>query len=123
MTAFENARKFFDDIVVKHTDADVWHLFFEVRCESRAGEVFYIPAGFETDFASIPRPIWHILPPAGKWAKAAILHDWLYDQRIFPRKKCDDLFLEALLDTGVPKWLSHIMYRAVRAFGESVYRS
>jgi hypothetical protein len=36
------------------------------------------PAGFVTDLASIPRPIWSFFPPDGPWVKGAIVHDFLY---------------------------------------------
>jgi len=37
-----------------------------------------VPAGFDTDYASIPRIFWPIYPPDGEYAPAAILHDFLY---------------------------------------------
>lgn len=37
-----------------------------------------VPRGFVTDLASIPRPLWSWLPPDGPWAKAAVIHDYLY---------------------------------------------
>lgn len=40
----------------------------------------HVPAGFVTDFASVPKwaDDWFGLDPAGDNAKAAVLHDWLY---------------------------------------------
>src|SRR4051812_48133804 len=40
-----------------------------------------VPAGFITDFASIPEILWNILPPTGSYGKAAVIHDWLYTHR------------------------------------------
>jgi Protein of unknown function (DUF1353) len=37
-----------------------------------------VPTGFETDFASIPRPLWAVIPPRGKYNRPAIVHDYLY---------------------------------------------
>lgn len=37
-----------------------------------------VPAGFVTDYASIPRPLWLVIPPRGKYNRAAIIHDFLY---------------------------------------------
>src|SRR5690349_14174251 len=37
-----------------------------------------VPAGFQTDLASIPRGLWNILPPIGGYDKAAVVHDYLY---------------------------------------------
>lgn len=41
-------------------------------------EVITVPAGFETDFASIPWGLWNLFPPLGPWARPAIIHDFLY---------------------------------------------
>jgi Protein of unknown function (DUF1353) len=37
-----------------------------------------VPVGFVTDFASIPRPLWAVIPPRGKYNRPAIIHDYLY---------------------------------------------
>ncbi len=37
-----------------------------------------VPAGFVTDFASIPRFLWAIIPPRGRYNRPAIVHDFLY---------------------------------------------
>ena len=37
-----------------------------------------IPAGFVTDYASIPRPLWVAIPPRGRYNRPAIVHDFLY---------------------------------------------
>ena len=82
-----------------------------------------VSAGFITDFASVPRPFWNLIPPWGKHGKAAILHDWLYykpDGRT--RAFCDRILLEALHALGV-RWLRRrIMYRAVRLCGWAAWR-
>ena len=76
-----------------------------------------VKEGFETDFASVPRIFWRILPPDGQYTQAAVLHDFLYNQQLFPRKKCDGVFLEAMEVLEVPKWKRLMIYRAVRIFG------
>jgi hypothetical protein len=45
---------------------------------TKDGWTICVPAGFETDFASIPRPLWVIIPPRGKYNRPAIIHDFLY---------------------------------------------
>lgn len=86
-----------------------------------------VPYGFETDFASVPRPFWAILPPDGTYSQAAVLHDWLYSIKggdIEPprdRKECDDIFLEAMGVLKVPGWKRYLMYYAVRSFGWVVF--
>lgn len=43
--------------------------------------IIRVPSGFVTDFASIPRVLWALLPPTGRYGKAAVVHDWLYQTR------------------------------------------
>lgn len=47
------------------------------------GWAITVPAGFVTDFASIPRPLWVVIPPRGKYNRPAIIHDWLYQRAPF----------------------------------------
>lgn len=37
-----------------------------------------VPIGFVTDFASIPQPLWNVLPPVGGYDEAAVVHDYLF---------------------------------------------
>jgi len=87
-----------------------------------------VPRHFITDFASVPKCLWSIVPPYGKYTKAAVLHDYLYkyhgyvsgEQIIsYTRKECDDIFLEAMTVLGVGKIKRGIIYNAVRWFGGS----
>jgi hypothetical protein len=76
-----------------------------------------VPAGFPTDFASVPRPLWPIFPPAGPWCEAAVVHDYLYSSRACSRFLADALFRECMAHCGVPVWRRMLMYYAVRVFG------
>jgi hypothetical protein len=97
-----------------------------------------IPAGFETDFASVPELFWSIAPPIGLYTEAAIVHDYLYrtplrtvlrtdvdgkTSRItITRKEADLIFLNMMEAAGVSWWKRRAMYRAVRMFGGSSWR-
>ncbi|EFQ7393763.1 DUF1353 domain-containing protein, partial [Salmonella enterica] len=61
------------------------------------------------------------LPPDGKYAKAAIIHDWMYDNALRTKKEADLIFLDGMTVLGVPKWKRIIMYYAVRLFGRGSY--
>lgn len=90
-----------------------------------------VPVGFITDFASIPRPLWVLLPPWGKYGKAAVIHDFMYTEHkrsVFTaggvesfvqleRKQADDIFLQAMKVLGVNVITRYAMYSAVRVFG------
>ena len=86
-----------------------------------------VPRGFVTDFASIPRGLWNVWPPAaGKHSKPAVIHDVCYTRgyvergqhRItISRKDADDILKEAMAVTGV-NWLSRqLIYAGVRLGG------
>jgi len=77
---------------------------------------YEIPIGYQTDGASVPQLLWTILPPSGRHSRGALLHDWLYDNKIGTRKQADVLFLEQMLDDGVVKWKAYTMYWGVRIF-------
>jgi hypothetical protein len=62
-----------------------------------------VPHGFCTDLASIPQFVWSFgLPRTGKYAYAAILHDFLYwDQTVATREQANEILYIAMLDSGV----------------------
>lgn len=76
-----------------------------------------VPAGFETDFASVPRPLWNLFPPDGSYTAAAVVHDWLYRNTRLPRSICDSVFIEAMKACKTGFFTRHIMWGAVRMFG------
>lgn len=76
-----------------------------------------VPAGFVTDFASVPRFFWRLFPPTGAYGKAAVIHDYLYRCTELARDVCDQIFLEAMECLGVDWVTRRIIYRAVRLFG------
>lgn len=82
---------------------------------------YTIPAGFVTDLASTPAWIHDRLPPDGPWAPAAVLHDWLYVTNQVPRAEADRLFLQAMIDLGIPVRQRFPMYAAVAFFGGDAY--
>lgn len=101
------------------TQGRAWfELLHDVRYVSeRFGEI-KVPAGFHTDFASVPRLFWRVVPPAGPHGAAAVVHDYFYvNQEGWTRKHVDELFLECLTVLGVAWWKRHAMYLGVRLGG------
>jgi hypothetical protein len=98
-----------------------YELLEDLACtlEAAPGQVvrLVVPAGFRTDYASVPRFFWRIFPPAGRHGRAAVLHDWLYVEGTCPRFFADAMFRVAMETLGVPLWQRFLMYAAVRAFG------
>lgn len=82
-----------------------------------------VPAGFETDFASVPKGLWWLLPPTGKYGKAAVIHDYLYRTHGYSSKiVADAIFYEAMTALGVGAFTRGVMYLAVHFFGGSSYK-
>lgn len=90
------------------------------------GAVSTVRDGFIFDWASIPRPFWRLLPPAGDhrqpYGMAALWHDWVYvhqqiDSKPCTRKNADLLFREIMIYVGVSRFRATLMYLAVRAGG------
>lgn len=82
-----------------------------------------VPRGFLTDFASIPKFLWNLLPPTGQYGKAAVIHDFLYRTAFYAtRAQADAVLLEAMVDLNVHWFTRQVMYRAVRIFGHRSYQ-
>ena len=90
--------------------------------ELHEGEPIVVPAGFETDFASVPRGLWNLFPPWGRYGKAAVVHDYLYKQQLGTRAAADRIFREAMAVLDVPAWKRWLMWSGVRAFGWIAWR-
>jgi len=76
-----------------------------------------VPAGFVSDFATIPRIFWRLLPPWGRYSPAAVIHDWLYRVNGVTRKQADVLFLRHMAALKTPWWQRMAIYYGVRAGG------
>lgn len=81
-----------------------------------------VPCGFKSDGASVPKILWNVYPPFGKYLEAAIIHDWfcvLGHAGTSPIGSQDAarLFLEVMEVMGVGKWKRTKMYWAVRIGG------
>lgn len=74
----------------------------------------WVPAGFETDLASVPRvPLaWYLAGGTGD--RAAVVHDFLCRVNPQSRHQADRVFKEALKVEGVNWWRRQIMYAGVR---------
>lgn len=111
-------------LIVKPLDDGLyWEIVepFDYDIGDLGGEKLTVPAGFITDFASVPRIFWNIFPPWGMYGKAAVLHDWLYHVQIYTRRKCDQIFLEAMEVLKVPRLKRWTIYLVVRSGGWSAW--
>ena len=73
-----------------------------------------VPAGFVTEFASIPRVLWSELSPVGEHKLAAIVHDYLYWFQPCEREETDNLLMIAMSEGGVSDLRRGAVYTGVR---------
>lgn len=52
--------------------------------------------------------------------RAAVIHDYLIRLALCARRDADDIFLEAMLAIGMPKWRAEVMHLAVRSYSDSL---
>lgn len=109
--------KFLTELDVKLIGDSQWELVRPLTFKSSRIGLVTVPAGFVTDFASVPRlPVVYLL--TGDTAHApAVIHDYLYGSPRRKRSVCDAVFLEAMEDIGVVWWRRRLMWAAVRVFG------
>ena len=95
---------------------------FEVEIEEDDGSTTHIvvPAGTNTDLASVPRLPWAYMLFANRGRRSAILHDYLYETRR-PRAWADAVFREALRNEDVGAFSRFFMWLGVRVGGGSHY--
>ncbi len=86
-------------------------------------EIIDVPIGFVTDFASVPRLLWWLFPKWGKYGHAAIIHDYLYWDQKYSKKRADEIFLEAMQALKTGKIKSYILYWSVSWFGYFAWKS
>ncbi|NBB65440.1 DUF1353 domain-containing protein [Pseudomonas sp. ODNR1LW] len=114
----------------------LWALQQELEYRPGDGdeELIVIPRGFVTDLTSIPRLVWSVYPPDGPWAKAAVIHDFLYYTKgtgvwhrhcgvtraqAYTRKEADDILKQAMADRKIGAWEQFVIWSAVRLGGAS----
>lgn len=84
---------------------------------------YQIPAGYVTDFATTPRLVWPLFPPVGRHNPAALVHDYLYDNKLGTRRHADEVFLRVMLEYGVNLASAYIMFYAVRIGGRKWWKN
>lgn len=84
-----------------------------------------VPAGFESDGASVPRSLWGLVFPAEDLHAmlGALVHDYVY--RTHPdgwtKKRADAEFYSLLRKGGVPFVRAKLAHLGVRMFGSSAW--
>jgi hypothetical protein len=85
--------------------------------------VLIVPAGFVTDLASVPDIAESLLPRAGEYSNAAIMHDYLYWTQFCTREQADNLMSIAMREAGVAVWKEVLIHSAVRLGGQNAWNA
>lgn len=104
-------------------DRKTWRLLAPFSYVAPGHGLIVVPAGFTTDFASVPRwPLTFAL--LGQYGHAAaVIHDSLYRSGYLSREDADRVFHEALRSSGIARWRAWLMYAGTRIGGASRYQS
>lgn len=89
---------------------------FEYYSEKFDGYIIQVPNGYRTDFASVPRIFWNIIPPIGTYSKACVIHDALIDEKDshdFTIDEINEILFEAMTVLGVSSFNKYIIYGGV----------
>lgn len=97
-----------------------------VRYQLASSWIEEVPAGFKTDFASLPPGMLWLAKVTGKKYRidsAGLVHDWLYRTHRCARLQADAAFGRELRETGVPRWWVKLLFLGVFFFGKRAYRT
>lgn len=93
-----------------------------VYIDKEYGYTILVPPNFQTDYGSVPRAFWNIIPPQGILSGAYILHDWLYATKLVSRSQADWIFLGAIKELGSSWVKRNTIYSLVRSCGWSAWK-
>lgn len=102
-----------------------------IYASEKLGRAINVPVGTQTDFASIPRPVWSLLDPEDPIiAWPSLVHDYLYqcagtlpDGFTYTREQADSVLREAMEVCGASSVIRNAVYQAVEQFGGSHWKT
>ena len=104
-------------VTVRRVDDRRWAVVEELVYLGRRDR-FVVPAGFLTDFATVPRVVVWLIPRFGRYTLAAILHDWLVTEGlrsgVVTSREADGIFRRVMREGGVPVLRRWLMWCGVR---------
>lgn len=92
----------------------------------RKDKEIIVPAGYETDFASIPKWVLPmIIDNKGRINDAAVPHDYGYthlSKEGWSKRDVDRMFRDAMIEAQLPKWKAWIGWAGVTANVPRLYK-
>jgi hypothetical protein len=106
-----------DDVVVRSWGPYHWQLEQDLRYVGET-DTWDVPAGFVTDFATVPTLVTWLVPRYGAYTRAAITHDYLITA-VLPTGSIapldvDGIFRRIMRELGVPAAQRWVMWAGVR---------
>lgn len=100
------------------------NFIFELETEKKQYKIL-IPHGFEWNGMSIPRIAWVSVgcPFGPRHVLAGLVHDFLYQKKLYSRKETDEIMRQILIQSGESKYATSKMYWAVRVFGRFFWKN
>ena len=80
-----------------------------------------VPIGFVSDLASLPWYTALLFKKLGKHQRAAILHDWLYRNKIENKNWADEQFKLAMIEDKVKWWRRELILVALKFAGHKAW--
>lgn len=106
-----------EHVTVRRRDDDTWTVVGDLVYRGRT-DVFVVPDGTPTDFATVPRVVVWLIPRFGRYTLPAILHDWLVTdglrQGLLTSREADGLFRRSMRELHVPVVRRWLMWTGVR---------
>ena len=121
----------YSDYASKKLKKDFWVVkkdFIYYMDDSKESYV-YVPSGYLTDGASVPRAFWSIVPPWGKYGQCCVLHDYLCEYPYYfngltsptlNRKMVNQIFNKAMKLSDVPYITRKTIYGGVELYRHTV---
>ena len=113
--------------IINGTSWNRYVLEQEIKVKLSNNDIITIPKGFKYDLSSSPRFLWSILPPDGDFAIGALIHDYLYENKLYTRKFNDlEMLRWSIVMNGTRKISlrnidNYTRYYGVRLFGWFVW--
>lgn len=93
------------------------------EADEQAGSLL-VPRRFITDLASVPRPLWAVVPPWDNFIRdAAVCHDRAYETNEVSRAFADSLLYYGMLARGASQPHAYAVWTGVRLGGYWSYQS
>jgi hypothetical protein len=87
------------------------------------GVEIIVPINYISNGASIPKLLRGIYSQQGVYIMPSIIHDYLYDNKLYSRKFADRQFLLDMGKTNTSQFTKWLFYYIIRIFGKSNYNN